>query len=106
MSTIATRTSPLNRFIIAALGIAAVISISIERADAIEEGTSIIGSDESPTVLNVVPWQEKELSVNPWATPNTPSSPVLDKILEPLDRDELRREVQYFNLLHGTQTDK
>ena len=33
---------------------------------ALDEGTTIIGTKEAPNVLNVVPWQSKELSKDPW----------------------------------------
>lgn len=69
-----------------------------------EKGTTIIGSDESPTVLNVVPWKAKELSVDPWKNREGPSSSILDQALEPVDREELQREVRYFNLLHKPDT--
>ena len=71
-----------------------------------EKGTTIIGSEEAPTVLNVVPWKTKELGADPWQkTDQGPSSSILDDVLQPIDRDELRREVQYFNLLHPKETD-
>ncbi len=66
---------------------------------ALDEGTNIIGSKEAPNVLNVVPWQNRELAVDPWtATPNLDSQ-LLDDSLKPVDRDELRREIEYFDQL-------
>ena len=83
--------------------IALIVGLSSHSLLAASQGTNIIGSDESPTVLNVVPWKSKELSVDPWKTREGPSSTILDQVLKPLDRDELRREVQYFNLLHQSE---
>jgi hypothetical protein len=67
-----------------------------------ETGTNIIATEESPTVLNVVPWQTKELQVNPWDATEKPKSAVLDNALNPVDKDELKREVDYFNQLHNS----
>lgn len=65
-----------------------------------ETGTTIIGTQEAPTVLNVVPWQNIELRPRAWdGTPSTAQS-VLEDSLQPIDRDVLRREIDYFNLLH------
>lgn len=70
---------------------------------AVDEGTNIIGTKEAPTVLNVVPWQSKELSTDPWKSIPTHESEVLQDSLKPVDRDELQRQVDYFNLLqHST----
>ena len=68
-------------------------------ATAQEGGTTIIGTKEAPNVLNVVPWQERELSANPWdATPNLESQ-LLDESLKTIDQDELKREMDYYNRL-------
>ena len=66
---------------------------------ALDEGTTIIGTKEAPNVLNVVPWQAKELGVDPWQPKPNFESQLLDDSLKPVDRDELRRQVEYFNLL-------
>ncbi len=66
---------------------------------AVDEGTNIIGTDESPNALNLVPWQNRELGVDPWKDSAGFESQVLDDSLKPLDEDELRRQVEYFNLL-------
>lgn len=52
--------------------------------------TDIVGSKEAPSVFNIVPWKEKELSL-PKRAVNTS---ILRETLQPLDRDVLRREVQ------------
>lgn len=58
-------------------------------------GTTIIGGDEAPTGLNIVPWKEESTSIQK----NTLSSQVLEQVLHPLDRNVLLREVEYFHLL-------
>lgn len=72
------------------------------RESAAGDGTRIIGTEESPAVLNVVPWQERELGGNP-ATGNRQFRSVLDDALKPVDRAELHRETDYFNLLQKNQ---
>ncbi len=57
--------------------------------------TNVVGSQEAPTVLNVVPWKDKEVKLEK----KSPTSTILNQVLQPLDRDVLRREVQYFRSL-------
>lgn len=65
-------------------------------------GTTIIGTKEAPNVLNVVPWQGKELNADPWEIRPSPAQSVLEDSLQPIDRDVLRREIEYFNLIQST----
>lgn len=57
--------------------------------------TNVVGTQEAPTVLNVVPWKDKEVKLEK----KNPATSILNKALQPLDRDVLRREVQYFRSL-------
>jgi len=57
--------------------------------------TNVVGSQEAPTVLNVVPWKDKEVKLEK----KNPTTNILNNVLQPLDRDVLRREVQYFRSL-------
>lgn len=75
---------------------------TLASAEDISDGTRIIGTEDSPAVLNVVPWQERELGGNP-ATGNRQFRSVLDDALKPVDRGELQRENDYFNLLQKNQ---
>lgn len=61
--------------------------------------TNVIGSQEAPTVLNVVPWKDKEVKLEK----RSPTTSILNQVLQPLDRDVLRREVQYFRSLQDPQ---
>jgi len=70
---------------------------------ALDEGTTIIGTKEAPNVLNVVPWQSKELGKDPWGSNPSPQSDLLQDSLKPVDSDELQRQVDYFNLLQHSQ---
>lgn len=68
------------------------------KADALS--TNVIGSQEAPTVLNVVPWKDKEVKLEK----KSPTTSILNQVLQPLDRDVLRREVQYFRSLQDQKT--
>ncbi len=77
----------------------ACISTKLFAEEAEEQGTTIIGTKEAPNVLNVVPWQERELQVDLWdATPNLDSQ-LLDESLQPVDKNELQRQIQYHDTL-------
>lgn len=60
-------------------------------------GTDVIGTQEAPTVLNVVPWKDREVKLER----RDATSSLLDRVLEPLDQEVLMREVQYYQLLNA-----
>ena len=105
-----TRTQQPSGYSIATLALATLVLlwlswISVAQAeDDIEiTGTTIIGTKEAPNVLNVVPWQGKELSADPWEIRPSPAKSVLEESLQPIDRDVLRREIEYFNLIQQSE---
>lgn len=57
--------------------------------------TDVIGSQEAPAVLNVVPWKEKEIVVQKKEI----STSILQETLEPMDSDVLIREIQIYQNL-------
>ncbi|MDX1802714.1 MAG: hypothetical protein R3292_01450 [Alcanivorax sp.] len=61
-----------------------------------EPATNVIGSQEAPTVLNVVPWKDREVKLKK----KDPTSALLNRVLEPLDQDVLTREIEYHDLLN------
>ena len=71
-------------------------------AFALDEGTTIIGTKEAPNVLNVVPWQDDEFTGDPWKIQPESTRSVLESSQKSLDKDVLRREIEYFNLLRNT----
>lgn len=79
----------------AAANAAAKANSSNSDAKSNELSTNVIGSQEAPTVLNVVPWKDKEVKVEK----KSPTLSILNNLLQPLDRDVLQREVQYFRSL-------
>lgn len=63
--------------------------------------TNVIGSQEAPTVLNVVPWKEQSITMKQQA----PSSRLLGQVLQPLDVNVLDREIEYYQLLNKKSSD-
>ena len=57
------------------------------------DSTSITGNRELPKVMSIVPWKEAE----PPAGPDRPMNSLVEEVLSPLDRDEFRREVSYYD---------
>jgi hypothetical protein len=55
------------------------------------DGISIIGNEELPKSLIIVPW--KESSVND--DPNLPEKSLVDKRFEQVNRSQLLREIQF-----------
>ena len=71
--------------------------------DTIELGTTeVTGNSELPTVLYIVPWQKSE----PGNLKGKPVNTLLEEVLEPLDREEFLRQVDYYGDLHGVETEE
>lgn len=62
--------------------------------------TNVVGSQEAPTVLNVVPWKEREVRYERKSALNT----ILEQSLQPLDRDVVMREIQYHDSLQAQRS--
>ncbi len=63
------------------------------------QGTAIIGNQELPKVLYIVPWKESTL-------PNIAEPPIeslINEALTPLDREVFQREVNYYKAMHVQQ---
>ena len=63
------------------------------------DSTVITGNQELPKVLYIVPWKKAELG----ELPGRPVNSLVNEILEPVDRDEFRRRIDYYDTLFGTQ---
>ncbi|TNF35860.1 MAG: hypothetical protein EP315_05015 [Gammaproteobacteria bacterium] len=64
------------------------------------EGISIIGNKEMPNILYIVPWKTPEI-------PNMidiPLTTLINQSLEPIDRQTVIREEQYYNALKSVNT--
>ncbi len=63
------------------------------------DSTVITGNQELPKVLYIVPWKKAELG----QLPGRPVNSLVNEILEPVDRDEFRRRIDYYDTLFGTR---
>jgi len=61
------------------------------------ERTEIIGNQELPRVLYIVPWQKSD----PGDLTGKPVNTLLDEVLAPIDRSEFIRQVDYYGDLYG-----
>ena len=57
--------------------------------------TAITGNRELPKVMVIVPWKKSEIGDLAGKPPNS----LVDEILQPVDRDEFRREIKYHAVL-------
>lgn len=57
--------------------------------------TTVIGTQEAPSVMNIVPWKDKPVEMEK----RSPTSFLHDRVLQPLDREVLMREVEYYRML-------
>lgn len=61
-------------------------------ADMVLSGLSIVGNDETPTELVIVPWKSSQLADAPGI------SRLLDDSTQPVDKDVFMRELEYYGL--------
>lgn len=59
-------------------------------------GISIIGNKEAPKSLYIVPWKDSQVGVESSLT-----SGLLDERMQPVDKEVLMRELNYYQLSHG-----
>jgi len=81
--------TPIRLAMIASLLASTAPAFAQDRADI--DRTQIIGNRELPKVLYIVPWKKPlpgDLSGRPLVS-------VLDEALAPIDRDVVRRQIQY-----------
>ena len=65
--------------------------------------TSVVtGNRELPKVMYIVPWKQAQLG----ELPGQPFNTLLDEVMTPLDRDEFRREVRYFEAVSTAEPTK
>jgi hypothetical protein len=56
------------------------------------ESTQVTGNRELPKVMVIVPWKHAESG----AIAGRPANSLMDEVLKPLDRDVMRRELEYY----------
>ncbi len=69
-----------------------VMTLSVPAETRIEmQGTAIIGNQELPKILYIVPWKKSDLP----AMKRPPIAQLISEVLAPLDREEFRRQIYY-----------
>ena len=76
------------------------LSLTLHAEDRVElEGMSIIGNKELPKMLYIVPWKNSELP-----DMNTPPiESLIDEALAPVDRDNFKRKIRYYQIYSAKQ---
>lgn len=69
-----------------------------DESDKLISGMSIVGNDEAPKSLVIVPWKSAELG------DTLDVSRSLDDGRQPVDRDVFMRELDYYQITTGSQT--
>ncbi|MDH5766804.1 MAG: hypothetical protein OEZ38_12400 [Gammaproteobacteria bacterium] len=84
--------------ILASLFFSATVYISTAFAEEVKaiSGMSIVGNNEAPKSLYIVPWKSSEIGME-----TDLSSNLLNESLTPVDRDVFLREVNFFNVTTG-----
>lgn len=85
----------LSLFILLSLSSAMMPALAEEPKGEELQGLSIIGNQELPRMLYIVPWKPSEL---PQLT-EPPLESLIDEALAPIERAEFRRNVIYFDAL-------
>jgi hypothetical protein len=65
------------------------------------EGTTITGNRELPKALHIVPWK----TAVPGELAGRPMQSLVDEIMAPVDRDVMRRELEYYESVHVFEQD-
>jgi len=60
------------------------------------DGMSVIGNQELPKALFIVPWKDPEASL----APDRPVNSLVDEVLQPVDPEVFRRKLDYFDAVH------
>ncbi len=61
------------------------------------EGATITGNRELPKALHIVPWK----TAVPGELAGRPMQSLVDEIMVPVDRDVMRRELEYYETVHA-----
>lgn len=94
-------TKNIKRTIIILTSIA--LSFTVIAEDRVElEAMSIIGNKELPKMLYIVPWKNSELP-----DMNTPPlESLIDEALSPVDRDNFRRKIRYYQIYSANKSEE
>lgn len=84
------------------LALCAIVSLHIASAAAADmelEGMAVTGNQELPKSLTIVPWKASELG----DIAGLPTGSLLNEQLQPVEREVFRRELRYYDSVHGTE---
>lgn len=76
-----------------------ILSQTVKAERIIMQGTAIIGNQELPKILYIVPWKKSELP----DLSEPPLESLIDEALKPIDRSVFRRQVEYYQALNAPQ---
>ena len=74
------------------LGVVAAGPAPAEEAVIELEGTTVIGNQELPKVLYIVPWQKSELP----DVADLPLNRLVEQAIQPVERDSFQRQVKFY----------
>lgn len=77
--------------------IAFTLLIGLQSITFANDNTAPTLKDEAPTALNIVPWKKTESALQ---EQSLRASPVLDQVLEPIDRKTLKQEIEFHKKNH------
>ena len=60
------------------------------------DGMAVIGNQELPKALFIVPWKDPETAM----APDRPINTLIDEALQPVDPEVFRRKLQYYDIVH------
>jgi len=90
--------SSLNTVILAFFLLTPLATQAEEKLDL--DGMSIIGNRELPKALFIVPWKDPGAAL----APDRPVNSLINDTLKPVDPDVFRRKLQYFDVVHKTDS--
>ena len=88
-------TAKKSKAMLAMLAVSAAVLTTSIRAEEVKSisGMSIVGNNETPKSLYIVPWKSSEIGME-----TDLSSNLLNESLVPVDKDVFMREVGFFNV--------
>ena len=89
----------LKMFLLLSILFSASFTYAEESTDEVKEvsGISIVGNDEAPKSLFIVPWKSSEIGFES----ELAAQALLDGSLKPLDKEVFNRELDYFDIRSG-----
>lgn len=89
---------PFMRLAIAGISATFLATAAVAEEPKSISGMSIVGNNETPKSLYIVPWKSSEIGME-----TDLSSNLLNESLRPVDKDVFMREVQFYEVSTGKQ---